>query len=529
MTIDVHPGSRSRPEAAARGVLSRRRLLVGTVLGSGAAYALSACGMTEPGATGGENGGGGGGDRTLVAAFDREIISLDPHGPSDVDEGTLLACRHIYDTLVVRQEDGFAPALATEWQQVDELTWEFTLREGVRFHDGSELTAEDVKASLERLAASDTPQAALWPTLDEVLADGRTVRISTTDPLGTMLANLTLMFVAPAGKLDQEGFFNSPIGSGPFSVDSFTPSDHVHLIAYPDYWGTKPKLQRLELPYIPETATRMTSIKTGEVDLTWSIPPDQLESLEGSDGVRIEKTDSVVYYFNWFNCSRKPFTDPRVRQAMWHAIDVPTVVETLFPGGTATVATAPIPSTVFGHAEQQPYAYDPDRAKALLAEAGLADGFDTHVMWSAGIAPQIRSVAQSFAGYWSKIGVKVELQELEQASWLTRLTELDWDMDLQNNAGTTGDADYILGRLYTSEANRMAYKNSELDDILAKARAETDQDKRAELYAAACKIIWDDAVGIFPMELSATYASRSSVQGFVPAPNNQPILSQVTA
>lgn len=503
---------------------SRRRLLGWSVLGTGAAFALTSCGMTPPGATGPE----GTGDTTMVAAFDREIISLDPHGPSDVDEGTLFACRHVYDTLVVRQGEEFAPSLATEWSQVDDVTWAFTMREGVTFHDGTPLTGADVKASLDRLAASTTPQAALWTTLEEVTVEGSTVTIVTSAPLGTILANLTLMFVAPAAKLEDPTFFTKPVGSGPFSVDSFTPSDHVHLVPYDGYWGTKPTLQRLEVPYIPETATRITSIKTGEVDLTWTIPPDQLESLQTSDGVEIASIESVIYYFNWFNCSREPFSDARVRRAMWHAIDVPTVVSTLFPNNTATVATAPIPSTVFGYAEQPAYAYDPERAKALLAEAGVADGFSTHVMWSTGIAPQIRSVAQSFATYWSKIGVTVELQELEQASWLKRLIDLDWDMDLQNNSGTTGDADYILGRLYTSKANRMGYKNPTLDTLLAQARAETDQPARAEAYAEACRIIWSDAVGIFPMELTANYALRSTVQNFQPAVNNQPILTQVT-
>ncbi len=518
--------------------VTRRNFMRFAVVGAGAtaALGLAGCGNKSGGGASGATASGAagsaapkGGSTTLKAAFERPIISLDPHGPSDVDEGTLLASRHIFDTLVTRQGSDIAPSLATKWDQPDQNTWVFHLRDGVKFQDGSALTASDVKASLERLVASKTPQAALWTTFDSVEAtDPQTVTIKTKAPLGTMLSNLTLLFVAPAAKLTDSSFFNNPVGSGPFKVNSFTASDHLNLSANSGYWGTAPKAQSLQLPYIPETSTRLTSLKTGAVDVTWSIPPDQMSSMSNASGVKVESTPSYVYYFNWFNCGRAPFNDVRVRQAMWHAIDVKTIVSKLF-GDTAEVMDAPIPPTVFGYAAQQPYAYDPEKAKSLLAAAGHPDGFSTTLMWSTGIAPQIKSVAEAFNTYWAKIGVKVELQELEQATWLKKLLALDWDMDLQNNSVTTGDADYTLGRLYTSKADRMGYSNSALDKDLNEARSSTDQNARKALYADACKIIWDDAVGIFPLQIKATYGVRDSVQGFVPAPNNQPMFTDVTA
>jgi peptide/nickel transport system substrate-binding protein len=519
---DVHDNAAQQLQAA----FSRRSFLGGIALGAGglAAFGLSGCGMTSDNS----GGGAGKGAASLKAAFERPIISLDPHGASDVDEGTLLACRHIFDTLVVRDGDTVKPGLATAWEQPDATTWVFHLRDGVTFHDGTPLTADDVKASLERLVASKTPQSALWASLASVRAtDTKTVTIKTTTPLGTILANLTLLFVAPAGKLSQQGFFDKPVGSGPFRVDSFTASEHLNLSANGSYWGTKPTLSALQLPYIPETSTRLTSLRTGEVDVTWSIPPDQIKQVSGASGVQVASTDSYVYYFNWFNCGRPPFNDARVRQAMWYAIDVKKVVSSLF-GDTAEVMNSPIPPTVFGYAAQQPYPYDPDKAKQLLAQAGHPNGFSTSLMWSQGIAPQIRSVAEAFNSYWSKIGVNVQLMELEQATWLKKLLALDWDMDLQNNSVTTGDADYTLGRLYTSKANRMGYSNAELDQVLTDARSSTDQQARKTLYAKACKIIWDDAVGIFPLQIKATYGLRKSVQGFVPAPNNQPMFTAIS-
>ncbi|GAA4431447.1 ABC transporter substrate-binding protein [Georgenia halophila] len=493
-----------------------RRAFFGFVGAGAGAVALSSCGMQS-----GDGAEGDSGSAVLRAAFDRPVLDLNPFGSANVEQATLMAAALIFDSLVVRAGDGFEPHLATEWSQPDENTWIFTLDE-ISFHDGAPVTAKDVKACVESIAQGTTPQAALWGALDTVEAtDDKTVTITTTSPLGTMLSNLSLVSIVPADKVGDAQFFASkPTGSGPFQVDSFTASDHLNLDAVEDYWAGAPASSRLELPYIPENSTRLTALKTGEVDVTWSIPPDQIEAM-AEPGLEVVSAPSFINYFNWFNSSRKPFDDVRVRRAMWMAIDVERVVGDLF-GDTAEVATAPIPSAVFGYGEQDPYPYDPDQARQLLADAGLADGFSTHVMWAQGVAPQVRPLAESFASYWSEIGVTVELQELEQAAWLDRLLALDWDMDLQNAANATGDADYTLGRLYTTDANRMGYSNPELDEILKDARSLTDQEKRAELYAEACRIIWDDAVGIFPLQVLATYGIREGVEGLEPAPNNQP-------
>ncbi len=189
---------------------------------------------------------------------------------------------------------------------------------------------------------------------------------------------------------------------------------------------------------------------------------------------------------------------------------------------------APIPPAVFGHAPQQPYAYDPDLAKKELAEAGHADGIKTSLMWFKDTGPLATELAQSIISAWAKVGVIVEPQQIEKAAWIKRLTALDWDIELQVNTVTTGDADYTLGRLYTSEANRMGYKNKELDGILTEARTTSDQERRKSLYGRACEIIWRDAVGVFPAALAATYGLRSTVQQFVPVANSQPEFRAVT-
>jgi peptide/nickel transport system substrate-binding protein len=215
------------------------------------------------------------------------------------------------------------------------------------------------------------------------------------------------------------------------------------------------------------------------------------------------------------NSSRPVFADKRVRQAMAYALDVDKMIKDLL-GTVAKRGTAPIPSTVFGYAPQTAYAYDPAKAKQLLAQAGVPNGFDAGVIWNPGSAPQDRELLLAMISYWNAIGVRVKSQEMERAVWIDNLNKLNWDMDMQANAVTTGDADFTLGRLYHSRANRNGYKNPDLDKILDDAVATVDQNRRKDLYAQANKIIWDDAVGIFPAELSNVFAYRKRVTGFTP-------------
>lgn len=507
--------------------LTRRRFLQLSGLGAAGLSTLGLTACLSPAAR--QNGGGGGTSKdTFSAAFSRAVLDLDPHGASDVEQGTLLAARQIYDTLVVRQGDTYVKSLATGWQQPDPNTWVLTLRKDVAFHDGTKLTAQDVKASLERLAKSKTPMAPLWAALSAVDAvDDHTVKITTTTPVGTMLANLSLLSVVPAAGLAKPDFFKMPVGSGPYMVDSFTPSDHLNLKANPKYWGGPPKTSAIKLPYMPEVSSQITAVKNGEVDAAWLIPPDQIADLKGDGNLTLDIVPSYTNFFCWFNASKKPFNDPNVRRALWYALNLEQTIKGLY-GSSASVAKAPIASSVFGYAPQQPYAHDPEKAKKLLAAAGYPDGFSATLMWGVGQGPLIDQLAQAMVSDWSKVGVKIKPTQLENAQWLQKLLALDWDMEVQSNGVTTGDADYTLGRLYVSSAHRTGYANPDLDKILLDARSATDQATRKKLYAQACKIVWDDAVGIFPCDLKNVYAVSKKVSNFPATPDQVPPLRGVS-
>jgi len=456
------------------------------------------------------------------------VTSLDTYGAQSADQPTIAVMQQVLEPLVTRQDGELQPLLAESWENPDELTWRFHLREGITFADGSALTSADVQASLQRLIDGAGPLSGLWAAVAAIeTPDPLTVDIKTSTRLGTVLSNLSMLGIAPAAALEDPDFFTAPFGTGPYQVAAFTPSQFVALERNPEYRGDPAPTARLEYRYIPEVSGRITALENNEIDITWGLPPDQVEQVRSSQSLTVESFPTYGNYYMWYNSSREPFTDARVRQAMWHAVDMEEIKAFLFEG-TAEVARGPIPLDVFGAAEQAPYAYDPDRARQLLAEAGYPNGFSTTMMWSSQCCTNIREFAETLISYWAAVGVQVTPQELERATWLENLLALNWDSTLAEGNTITGDADFTLARLYLSSANRMGYANPELDELLLAARAEIDQTRRAELYAEAGRIIWEEAVGIFPLDMMMHAVYRNEVTGFVPTPTGMPRFDTVS-
>ncbi|NEE04297.1 ABC transporter substrate-binding protein [Phytoactinopolyspora halotolerans] len=454
-------------------------------------------------------------------------VSLDTH-QYPAEEGVQTAVQQVLEPLVALDDGEPVPVLAESWDNPDESTWVFTLRDGVEFSDGTPLTAEDVKASAERLIEMEGPLAPLWEPVEAIEAtDDATVIFHTSEPLGTLPSTLSLLFVGQAEAMEDDAYWQRPVGTGPFVVDEFVPDERVALSRNDAYWGEKALLDRVEIVSIPEESSRITALHNGEIDAMSTIPPDQVGEVDGADGIVYETGPSFTYYFIWFNEYAEPFDDVRVRQAMWHAVNVEGTIGDLF-GEMATPARAPVTQAVFGAPELEPYSYDPELAKRLLAEAGYPDGFQTTIHWPREGGPNILALAQSFISDWADVGIQVEPLEKERAQWLEDFGNMNWDMNLQTNATGTGDADFTLGRLYVCAADRMGYCNEELDSLLAQARASLDPAERERLYREASEIMWEDAVGIFPADLANNTAYRENVQGYEFPPNGRPSFATVS-
>lgn len=453
---------------------------------------------------------------TLTISYPQRVVSLDPHGTAAAERSTIILSRHLFDTLITWDPAAkrFQPGLAERWQSVDPTTWEFQLRRGVKFHDGSEFTSAAVKSSIERAQQLRSPLTPLFSGITPIdAADPYRVVLKTAVPLGTLLSNLTNLAIVPAGTVPTPAFGERPIGTGPFRFVEFVRDTRVVLEANPGYWRPGiPKLQRLVFVDIPELSARVTALETGEIDMTVQLTPEEIKRLRNSSTITIDIGPTFYTRFLWINSSRRPFDDVRVRRAVAKALNISAITTSLV-AGIAKPADAPIGSNVLCYAKQPPYGYSGQEARQLLTEAGFPRGFDTEMKWNDAL-PKEREVADAIVGQLALIGVRAKSTLQPRAIWVDDLVKLNWDLNLLGTGAVTGDADYSLGRLYHSRAKRTGYANPELDRLLDQAAGTVDTDKRCDLYRRVQEILWTEVPGVFLFESLEVYAYRTRVQGF---------------
>ncbi|WP_026875031.1 ABC transporter substrate-binding protein [Jiangella gansuensis] len=499
-----------------------------TTVAAAATLLLAACSTTsgsdDDGAQADPEGTAGG---DITAAGTYPIESLDPHGAQGASTGTQFAGQAIFSRLVRPAPDGsLVGDLAESWEpNADVSEWTFTLRDDATFSDGEPVTAEDVVASFERMITLDGPNAGNFPEYTMAVTSDTEVTISMPAPDASVPGKLLIFYVLPAEVApDDTAFFADPVGSGPFTVESFTPGEALELVPNDTYWGDVPQMDSVTLRNIPELSARLTALRTGEIDVVWGIPDDQLAALQGEDALTVETVPSTAVYTMWFNSSIPALATPEVRRALWQAVDFETIISTLYPE-TGELSEAPVSPLVLGYSPQEPVGYDPDAARAALDAAG----FDfTQTLRLQFANAEFRSFVQAVVSDLAEVGVQVEPLEKEQAVFTEDLLALNWDINFQQLATPTYDAASNLGRLYPCAAGRNGYCNAELDSLLAAAGATADEAERTELYGQASEIIWRDAVGMYPMAVSIAYAWNSDLEGFTPDASGLPDFSTVT-
>jgi peptide/nickel transport system substrate-binding protein len=470
--------------------------------------AVAACGADGDSPGGGDDAGRG--EVAVASPFPTE--SIDPNGPLAIDGGTRVASLQLYSPLLETVGPGkFDGRAAERWEINDTATeFTFTLRDGITFSDGSPITGRDVAASFERTVASDSPFSANFKGVG-VKATDDTVTFTPADPDPALPAKLTGVMIAPAGATEGS-YLGTPVTSGPFQVESFTPGGNLVMVPNEKYWGEKPKIDKLTIRSIPEVAARVTALQTGELDVIWGISDDQVAQLKGNPEIKVVSAAGSGVITMWMNASTPALAKADVRRALWQAVDFDKKIKALYPE-TGELADSVIGRTVFGYAPQKPVVHDPAAAKKALVDAGF--DFDKTLRFHFSQA-QFRQWVDSVASDLAAIGVKVEVLEKEQAVYTEDLLALNWDINIQQ-VGTLGlDASYNLGRLYTCAAKRTGYCDPELDDMLKRAGTSTDPAKRQAAYAEATELIWNQAVGMYPMFVKNVFAIRAGVEGFEP-------------
>lgn len=480
----------------------RAALVVSTVL------AVAACRPAPP--------------EVVVVALPAVPSSLQPHVSNEEFTGTVL--RNVYDTLVdLDPRLAPRPALAESWYTEDETTWVFRLRKGVRFHDGRPLHAAEVVSSVERCRTAPESKRAggLASVLSVEARDEHTVVVRThyaTASLPNRLSNVPVWVDGAGG----------PLGTGAYRVTAAEPGRRITLEAFADHWSGRPEVRRLRFEAVPVAEARVAALLRGDVHLTPDVPVESLPALGQSPAVRVVAEKGLRVVFLGMDCraaarsdvsaAPNPFHDVRVRRAVALAIDREALVSVAL-GGHAEVADQIVAPSVFGYApDVGPWAPDLARARALMAEAGHPEGFETALDFMPGKYRAVEAVVQHLTKDLARIGVRVRPRPLSTGDFFARVERQDTPLYLLGWMSTSGDAgltlDYLLHTPGAGHGidNGAAYANPELDTRVDRAERTLGLPARQRLLHEAARIVAEDRPVVPLYRPTDLYAAAAPLQ-----------------
>jgi peptide/nickel transport system substrate-binding protein len=426
--------------------------------------------------------------------------------------------RQMFEPLVDRDPEGkIRTPLLERWGPVDAVTWEFRLRSGIRFHDGMELTSADVVYSLGRILDPEvaSPRRHEFAELDAITAlDRYTVRITTKRPYPLLPARLSqFSMILPdqlRGRPEAE-FFREPIGLGPFRLSELNPKQAV-LAAFQDYHGGSPKVPNVVFQFIPDPMERLERLLAGDVDIVTNLLPQQVAALLRAKGVRLVKRNSIRFMDVLIDNRKGPLARVEVRQALLHGTDVEGLVRYIARGNGRAIPTVTLPDDFGFHAGLRPYAFDPPKARALLAAGGYPSGFRLQ-----GLATHdTQTLATALAQQWAKMGVKLEVEVEGRAPAMTRwIKERDrHDFLILDPTSIIFDASFQL-RLHLDPAHPMSRVSpTRAVGLLNQADTETNPETRAKILQEVQKIAYDEGLTIPLYQVVDLYGVRDRVTGF---------------
>lgn len=509
----------------------RRRRLAPAGLFLALSLGLAACsGGGEAVDTGGGTGDGSGGG-TLVAAISGEPDQLDPQSTTSYFSFQVL--ENVYDTLVQPDENlEMQPALAESWDtSEDGMTWTFHLREGVTWHDGSPFTADDVVYSFNRIIDEDLANSWRLVDVEEITAvDEHTVEFRMSQPAANLLPNLggfKGVAVVQQENVESGEIGSHPIGTGPFTFESYASGSSINLAANEDYWDGAPEVAGVEFQFITEATTAMSALDSGQVHWTDNVPPQQVESLQGGQH-ELGQVGSNDYWYVTMNEAEEPFDSVEVRRAIAFAIDREAITEAVM-FGNAQVNQLAIPESSEWYVEHHPYTHDPAQAEQLLEEAGVEPGSLTVDMMVTNEYPETVQAAQIMADQLGEVGITLNIRTLDFGAWLDEQGNGTWDMLMLGWLGNI-DPDSFYYAQHHSEGsnNHQGYSNPEVDQLLEDGRTELDQQARHDIYAEAARTIADEASYIYLYNPDVVQVWSSDVGGYQTLPDRAVRFKDVT-
>ncbi len=468
---------------------------------------------------------------TVVIAQGVDPGTLDPQNHYETPAFNVLL--NIYETLLLRSDDmKLQPLLASSWKLVNDTTWEFKLQKGVKFHNGEDFNAAVVKFSLERIAdpKNKLKQTTLVGIIDRVeIVDDYTVRITTTKPYPYLDAQLGHIGAMMPPKYTQEKgpayIAANPVGTGPYKFARWVKDDHLTLEANEKYWRGAPKIKKVIFRPIPEATTRVAGLQTQELDIIVNIPPHLSRLMDWKGRSAVAKVPSSRVIFMGFETTKGgPAADKRVRQAICQAIDIDKIIKKTLEGNGIRLGT-PFTKYHFGYdAAIQPYPFNPEKAKKLLAEAGYPNGFDFVLNSPTGRYLNDKEVSEAVAGDLRKVGINTTVRIGEWGGYMNMLYAhkggpsyiLGW-------GGATFDADATLFPLLRTGQVLSHYSNPALDALIEEGRSIMDKAKRQKIYSQAAKLVNEDAAWAYGYQQVDIYGVSERVN-WKPRPDEKLIV-----
>lgn len=466
----------------------------------------------------------------LIVALSTFPNSLTP--PNAAERNAINVTWQMFNGLTwVDDEGNIVPALAESWEISEDGTeYTFKLRQGVKFHNGEDFDAQDVVATFEHGKLPENAYAFEYEGIKVEVVDDFTVKLITEEPRPLLLRRLsTQILIIPNDYYKEvgfDGFEEHPVGTGPFKFVEWVKGDRISLEAFEDYWEEGlPKVAKLTFRPIPEEATRIAAVQTGEIHIANRLPAEEAQKLLGAEGIQIVRypVDRVFYiaFNNLTSGVGTPIEDPQVRQAMNYAVDRQAIIDALFNGYADLVVGFTTPTNLGYDDSLTPYPYDPDKARELLAEAGYADGFEIGFACPTGAYTNFEQVCEAIGGYLNDVGITFEggeIQFMESGQY--------WDLEakkelppLFGDSWSTADGEALNrldGALGGADASYSAWGTSTIDDYLTKISTTVDTDARGKLYAELQQALYDDPPFIYLYQPNTFEAINAAVQNYKP-------------
>lgn len=472
---------------------------------------------------------------TVIVGIKGSLLTLDPANHRDrVTESVL---RNLFDGLVTRDEKGEVQGLIAEsWENPTPTEWIFHLQEGVKFHDGSDLTADDVVFTFDRIiqegamGGETSPRKGLLEPVTEIQKlDDYSVKFILSEPWPILLKMLPHQQIIPKAYYEKVGideFRANPIGAGPYKFVEAKMDERIVLERFDDYYRGAPSIKNLVFDVIPETSTRVAAIQAGEVQRIHAISPTLVPSLENDPNLEVKMVDGTRVYMIEMNMNIAPFDKVKVRQAMNHAVNMDLILDKIL-GGYATRLAGPALQESFGiNTNLKAYEYNPDKAKQLLEEAGYGNGFSVTIDTDA----NNKEVAEAVAAQLREIGVDANTRVWDMGVLKPMLLNGERQMAMTDYGNSTQDPYDFLNPKFLAAGlgNYSQFRNDHVEELLSSGAIELDNEKRKAIYEEVQQIIYDEAPWIFGYSMKEIEVGVKGLEGWEPSSDGMLYMPYVT-